>query len=183
MTLAFLLALTAAAPDLAPHMRILGVALEKATLADVQRVIGPAEIRSNGSDAGGNAWGMCFSGPDGTRLYFFADGEMGGSRHLVGGWQRLTPEATPLYAEEMGGAPLNPSCRQSGRVARATTSKGGLRLGMTPHQVARLLGPPHATSGGYNEYRTEEPVAIPGGRRKDEYVRIRTLRVVFSQDR
>lgn len=170
-------------PGLGPHTRILDVELEKATLADVQRVVGPAEIQFNGSDAAGGAFGACFVGKDGTRLYFFSHAEMGGSNHLVGGWQLLAPAAAPRYAEDLGGAPLNPTCRLVGRLSRATASHGGLQLGMTSRQVAQLLGSPKAKGDGFVEYSTEEPVAPPAAKPAERLIRTRGVRVEFSKDR
>jgi hypothetical protein len=184
MTSALLLALAVAAkPGLAPHMRILGVELEKDTLSGIQRALGYAQFRSNGSDAGGGAFGMCYVGRDRTRLYFFSHEEMGGPKHFVGGWQLLAPGAVPRYAEDVGGAPVTPACRRSGRVSRATASRGGLRLGMSSREVGRLLGPPKTRGEGYEEYKTQEPVVPPGSTRNDGYIRIRSVRVEYSQDR
>jgi hypothetical protein len=184
MTSALLLALALAAePGLAPHMRILGVELEREKLADVQRRLGDARIQFNGGDAAAGAYGMCYAGRDGTRLYFFSHAEMGGSAHYVLGWQLLAPGAAPAYAEGLGGGALNPSCRRSGRVTRATASKGGLQLGMTSREVARLLGTPRKRGEGFEEYGTDDPVVPPGRTRNEGFVRARWVRVEYTNDR
>jgi hypothetical protein len=164
-------------------MRILGVELERETLSEIQRRLGYAQIQRNGGDAAAGAYGMCYVGRDGTRLYFFSDAEMGGSKHFVDCWQLLAPGAKPDYARELGGGTFDPTCRRSDRVTRATASKGGLRLGMTTREVTRLLGTPKNRGDGFDQYGGSELVVPPGHMCDDGFVRMRYFRVDYMGDR
>jgi hypothetical protein len=86
---------------------------------------------------------------------------MGGPSHEVESRQLLAAGAEPnYYAEDT--PPVNPTCRRSAKVSRATASRGGLRLGMTSQEVERLLGPPESRGDGYDEYTTDEHIVPPG---------------------
>ncbi len=129
---------------LEPHMTLSSVTLERTTLSEAQRLLGPAEVRHNGGDAAASASGACYVGADGTTLALISNIEMGGGTTITD-VQLVARGAEPDFSSDdryVVPPEHRPRCAQLGSLSEATATRGGLRLGMTKDDVVRLLGPP-----------------------------------------
>jgi len=110
--------------------RPLGFALVRTTLGDVQKKLGPAEMKEAG-DAGGYEATVCYVVPDTKVLLIFKSGELGGNTHdLLGFSMRLLSDPPPMECLRLGIS-----------VTRTIDlSVGGLRLGMSREEFEKVLG-------------------------------------------
>jgi hypothetical protein len=150
--LAALVVLASAKPDpetfrrLESHLSVLGVVVDRDTLADVQERLGAAEVRPNGGTATASASAACFVGPDGTTLAFISVTEMGGGRQAISDFHLAANEPMVVYSPAFPGYEVprasRPRCAPLPALSKATGTAGGLRLGMTVAEVTQLLGKP-----------------------------------------
>jgi hypothetical protein len=183
-----------ATPDrLEQHMTILGVTLEKTTLQEAQRILGPAEVRHNGGDAGASASGECYVGADGATLALVSNSEMGGGTTITNA-QLVARGSQPDYSSDdryVVPPEHRPPCAALKSLSRATRTQGGLRLGMTEGEVRRLLGKPSESGEGYLLFTSEAKLPMTPEQRKrieenyhskwdDYFIRGRAVRVEFD---
>lgn len=141
--------------DMPVSMRtILGIEVSRDSLGSVQRKLGPSTAWHTG-DAGESATHRCYrvgTGPSATTVRFSSSGEMGGAGQEVEDiqvWRGMGPVRDAARC-----APLP-------NVATVQTA-GGLRLGMSPPDIVRLLGRPTRVAGGTIEYSwaAEQPLPV-----------------------
>lgn len=186
---------TADQDALAPHMTVLGVTVEETSLLEAQGALGRADLRHNGGDAAGSAMAQCYAGPDGTVLVMVSNGEMGGGKTITQ-LQLLERARLADYSEGVDlhvPAEKQPRCAALKRLGRTTATAGGLRLGMGPDQVRRLLGEPVEEQPERLVFMGTATVAMSPGqakavaeltagqRREDHLTRLRTLVVEFTR--
>ncbi len=119
--------------DLPSSMRgVLGVRLDKDSLASVRARLGPTTEWETGDAGDAMVW-WCYRvghGRAAAIVTFGSDGEMGGEGHKV---QRIIV----VRADSAG--PDSSRCSTS-RIARPPATQGGLRLDLSPSQVRALFG-------------------------------------------
>lgn len=171
-----------AADRLGPHVSVLGVALEDATMQEAQLLLGPAELRRDGGDAAAGAWRQCYAGGDGTTLSFVSNAELGGGTRITE-LQLVAPGAELDFGDADTGyvvpPELRPRCARLRTLTRGAGTEGGLRLGMTEEEVLRLVGVPSDAGDDHLEFMSEQEL------RAEQDVeavltRYRTLRVELS---
>jgi hypothetical protein len=159
-------------------MRFLGVTLERTTLAEVVKLVGPADIRHNGGDAHASQYSLCYRGHDGTTLVFGSHGEMGESDHHVTELQIVgRPDLADYSGDERYRVPpdAKPACSRSALVSRSLALGGTLRLGATRDSVARILGADATQDGRISVSRS-----ISVGQ---DFETMRTVEVIFESNR
>ncbi len=176
------------------HMTIVGMTLEKTTLQEAQRVLGPAEIRHNGGDAGASASGECYVGADGTTLALISNSEMGGGTTITD-VQLVARGSQPDFSSDdryVVPPERRPPCVALRSLSRATATAGGLRLGMTKDEVLRLVGKPIQSEERRLMFTSEAKVpmtpeqkkafdAYNGGQQSEDYlIRARGILVEFA---
>jgi uncharacterized protein YecT (DUF1311 family) len=177
------------------HMGVLGIAVERTTLDGAQTILGKADVRHSG-DAHASAYGECYVGPDGTVLALVAQGEYGGAEHRITDLNLVTRPALANVAHDgfrEASKDARPRCAPLPRLSRATSTAGGLRLGLTPQEVRGLLGTPDESGRGHTVYRSLTGVPLPpplraelmanAGRDAIYGRRSRGLRVEFEKGR
>jgi hypothetical protein len=166
-------------------MTILGVSLEKSTLKEAQRRLGTTTVRDNGGDAGANASGECYVGPDGTTLAFVSHGEMGGGTRITS-YQLVAEQRAANYSgdPENYEAPVRarPRCARLADLSATTATGGGLRLGMSASDIVDKLGPPDSWSADELHYSSQEKRADPAGTDRT-WSQGRSIRVVLVHAR
>jgi hypothetical protein len=119
-------------PDLTPQMSLMGFALGRSTLTDIQGKLGATTAGGCSTEEEASKM-ICYvsSGPDKTRVIF----ESGFS----GGW-------SVLDGLRVVSGSLTPDCRlqclRTSAFDNGIKTSGGLRLGLTRQQLIALLGPP-----------------------------------------
>ncbi|WP_242343508.1 hypothetical protein [Anaeromyxobacter terrae] len=157
----------APADRLEVHTRVLAVVLERTTFADAERLLGPTETRHNGGDAAASATAACYVGVDGTVLALVSNSEMGGGS-TVTHYELVARESRAAYSDEpdyVVPAGRRPRCARLASLSRATTTGGGLRLGMRMDDVRRLLGRATRAAGRHAVY--ESVIEVPKASRDD----------------
>jgi hypothetical protein len=143
---------------LASHMSVLGIHLQKNTIADAQKRLGKAEVRHNGGDAGASASAACYVGPDGTVLAFISVSEAGEGRQLITDFHLAAKESLVIFSPivlEYAPRASRPVCSRLGGLSKSTGTPGGLRLGMPVAEVTSLLGKPTTSSADELAYHGE----------------------------
>ncbi len=97
---------------------------------------------------------LCYRSADGSTRLIFEHGERGEAFYLVGA------------GKDWNGSGL---CRKSEIVIDALATQSGLRLGLTPHEVAKILGDPCGESPGRQEWLWAGQFAVTA----DELARIK----------
>jgi hypothetical protein len=119
------------------HLELMGFTLEKSTLADVDRKLGPSSPGSCSREADASKM-ICYvsDGADKTRVTF----ESGPS----GGW-------SVLDGFKVVSGKVSPKCNLKCKITRALGStahtSGGLKLGLTKSELLSLLGKPTKING------------------------------------
>jgi hypothetical protein len=179
-------------------MTVVGVQLEKTTLEGAQRQLAAAEIRHNGGDAAVSVSAECFVGRDGTTLVF-SSGEMGGGEIITE--YQLACSGAPVDYRVLDYVPApekRPRCSRLAPLSRATTTDGGLRLGMSREEVQQLLGEPDEANSGHFTFSSQaeipmtasekivaypDPHSIPSPPPSPVWYRGRSVRIDFIGDR
>jgi hypothetical protein len=179
-TIVTLALLAVATPDdkLARYMRVFGVKLERNTLDDVVKRLGPAKIQFNGGDAHAGQYSVCYQGEDGTMLVFSSHAEMGGSSHDLTGLQLLIgPEFADYGGDERYEVPPEgkPACAPLAALNRSIALGGTLRVGETRRSIARTLGVPL-----HKRDAISASASVPAGK---DFETWRTVEVVFQHGR
>jgi hypothetical protein len=115
---------------------LLGLRLENATLADVERRLGRSVLRESG-DAGEYEASICYDVPASRTAVTFRSGELGGSDHVV-------------LEFELRKYETRPECLMldSSVVPASSLRVAGLYLGMTEESFSRVLGGSEPLPGG-----------------------------------
>jgi hypothetical protein len=177
--------------SLEAHTHVLGVTLERTTLADAERILGPAEARHNGGDAAASATAACYVGPDGTVLALVSNNEMGGGSKITH-YELVAKNSLAAHSDEADyTVPVEkrPRCARLPSLSRATTTGGGLKLGMRVDDVRRLLGKPAEAMGREAVFESVTKVPMTPEQRETWAIRdpsaaflgrVRSLRLDFE---
>jgi hypothetical protein len=119
-------------PGISSHLTLMGFQLGKTTLADVQARLGDSKIRRCSREEEASEE-ICYVSANGdhTRVIFEA-GFSGGWTELAG-YKIISGRSNP---------PCYRRCTPTALVSGEVHSDGGLRIGLTRQQVAKLLGNP-----------------------------------------
>jgi len=152
------------------HLTLLGFALGKSTLADVEAKLGKSQIRRCSREEEASKE-ICYLSRDGKAQAVFQAG-------FSGGWKEL--DGFKIISRT-----LNPNCySQCAATSLARESfrtQGGLHLGMTRKEVMDLLGEPtHSKVNKITfQWHTRQPKSEPSST-KDDYWDVQdTINVVF----
>jgi len=125
---------------------IFGFTMEEWTVWDAEATLGPSE----GAIHSGHEYLSCYVGRDGTVLVLEDQGMGMG----ISGFQLLARKELADFTGAEHRPPLHPErpmpepkCAQTAKLSRATTTGGGLHLGMKAAEVQRLVGHPPTAVG------------------------------------
>lgn len=125
------------APKVGDHLKLLGFALGKSTLVDVQARFGKTDEKrcSGGEDASVE---VCYVSAENnkTEVIFEAG--------FSGGWTQL--DGFKVISNSLGHR-CNRQCSRVSQVTSAVQTEGGLKLGMTHQKLVALLGVPKDVRG------------------------------------
>jgi hypothetical protein len=118
------------------HFKLLGLTLGKNTFADVQIKLGGAQRRRcSGAEEGIDQ--LCYLSSDQRAKIVFLSGFPGGWSNLDGFKIIAADSQEPCYTQ----------CPRASLNSNSIQTAGGLRLGLNPEQVHRLLGSPRKIEG------------------------------------
>lgn len=118
-------------PDLTPQMSLMGFALERSTLADVQSKLGATTAGGCSAEEEASKV-ICYisSAPDKTRVVF--ESGFSGGWSVLDGFRVVSGSSTPDCRLQ---------CLRTSAFDNGIKTSGGLRLGLTRQQLIALLGP------------------------------------------
>lgn len=124
-------------PQVSLNLNLLGFALEKNTLADVQHKLGATKAGSCSEDAEASKT-VCYISDDSNKIRVLF--ESGSS----GGWSRLDG-----FRVISGNLPVKCQlqCKVTTAFGKSIQTSGGLRFGLSRDEVIALLGPPSKVNG------------------------------------
>ena len=117
---------------------------EETTLGEVREAIGSGSIAHQG-DAGESTYWLCYtvSSPQAAQRLWITSGEMGGTRHTIGG---VVAQELPAGTVPNAGCPVLSSTRTP------LSLDGGVWIGGDLSLIEKVLGKPSASHGGWLEW-------------------------------